>query len=308
MLTYADLHCDTLWRCYNDRITPEHPSLQLRPDPDYRRLQTYAVYIGDHIKDPYPYFKEVYAYGTEQLRRYPQMTLCHKAMEIDEAFSAGKTPYLISVEGGGFFSGNLQEDRKTVRELKQAGVCFLSLCYSKGNHLAGGFLDSELPLTEAGRNAALLLHEAGISLDLSHLNPRSANALLELLPDGVVATHSNCYALCNHGRNLTDDQILALKEKKGLMGINFYPPFLREEGEVSISDILAHMNHVESLGASAILSFGSDFDGIEKTPLDLTDSRDIPVLADAIISAKGKSFTEQCLFKNLKTYLDRIFK
>lgn len=308
MLTYADLHCDTLWRCYNDRITPEHPSLQLRPDPDYRRLQTYAVYIGDHTKDPYPYFKEVYAYGTGLLGRYPQMTLCRKATEIDEAFAAGKTPYLISVEGGGFFSGDQQEDRKTVEELKQAGVCFLSLCYSKGNHLAGGFLNPELPLTEAGRNAALLLYEAGISLDLSHLNPRSADALLDLLPDGVVATHSNCYALCGHGRNLTDDQILALKEKKGLMGINFYPPFLRAEGEAAIADILAHIDWVDQLGAGGILSFGSDFDGIEITPRDLCSSRDIPALAETLIAAKGKSFTEKCFYQNLKTYLDRFFK
>ncbi len=308
MLTYADLHCDTLWRCYEERITPEHPSLQLRPDPEYRRLQTYAVYIGDHIKDPYPYFKAVYTYGTELFRLRPEMKLCRRAREIDEAFAAGKTPYLISVEGGGFFKGDLNEDRETVRLLKADGVCFLSLCYSQGNHLAGGMLNPDQELTEAGRNAALLLNEAGISVDLSHLNRRSADALLDLLPDGIVATHSNCLSLCGHPRNLADDQILALKEKKGLMGINFYPPFLTESEEATIADVLAHIHHVEQLGAGEILSFGSDFDGITKTPRDLRNSEDIPALADALASAKGKTFTDQCLYGNLKNYLDRFFK
>ena len=306
-MIYGDLHCDTFWRCYRDRITPEHPALQVLPCPDYQRLQTYAIYVGDQIRDPWPYFKAVYAYGTELFRRRPELVLCHRAKEVDEAFAAGKTPYLVSVEGGGFFSGDLVEDHKIVKELKKAGVCFLSLCYSKGNRLAGGILNPDLPLTEAGRNAALLLREEGISLDLSHLNRRSADALLDLLPNGVVATHSNCLSLCGHPRNLADDQILALKEKKGLMGINFYPPFLKAEGETSIQDILAHLSYVEKLGASEILSFGSDFDGIDETPVDLRNSEDIPALAKNILDAKGKYLSEKYLYQNFKNYLDRVF-
>ncbi len=307
-MIYGDLHCDTFWRCYQERITPEHPNLQVRPRSDYRRLQTYAIYVGDHVRDPLPYFNAVYAYGTELFRRRGEMVLCRRAREIDEAFSAGKTPYLVSVEGGGFFSGKTVEDRKIVKELKKRGVCFLSLCYNKGNQLAGGILSPEKSLTEAGRNAALLLREEGISLDLSHLNRRSADALLEMLPDGVVATHSNCFSLCGHPRNLADDQILALKEKKGLMGINFYPPFLKAEGEASVRDVLAHLSYAEKLGAAGILSFGSDFDGINETPIGLRSSEDIPALAETLIAAKGKEAAENYLYRNFKNYLDRVFK
>lgn len=96
---------------------------------------------------------------------------------------------------------------------------------------------------------AELLREEGISLDLSHMNHRSADALLALLPDGVVATHSNCYTLAPHGRNLTDDQIRALIEKKGLIGINFYPPFLSGKQQADMEDILLHIRYLERLAA-----------------------------------------------------------
>ncbi len=296
---YGDLHCDTLWRCYENRTDLSDPALQLKRKPPFRHLQTYAIYIPDTEPEPYRYFRAVYAYGEELLRKYPEMVLCRKAEEIDRAFEAGKTPYLFSVEGGGFFGKDLERNYRIARELKKKGIAFLSLCYNKGNELAGGAL-SEGGLTAMGREVAQLLREEGISLDLSHLNHRSADELLELLPDGVVATHSNCYALADHPRNLTDGQIRALIERRGLMGINFYPPFLTNQKNAYISDILLHIRHVMALGGREILAFGSDFDGIDRTPMDLRNLWDLPRL--------GNLINDAFLYGNMKRYLDHHLK
>lgn len=299
MKIYGDLHCDTLWRCFENRTDLDDSALQLKRKPPFRHLQTYAIYIPDTEEEPYRYFRAVYAYGEELFRKYPEMALCRTAEEIDSAFETGKSPYLFSVEGGGFFSSDMEKNRRIVRELKQKGIAFLSLCYNKGNALAGGIL-SEGGLTSLGREVALLLREAGILLDLSHLNHRSADELLEFLPDGVVATHSNCYALADHPRNLTDGQIKALIERKGLMGINFYPPFLTNKKNAYISDILLHIRHVMALGGKDILAFGSDFDGIDRTPADLKGLHDLPRLGDLI--------NEAFLYGNMKRYLDDHLK
>ncbi len=296
---YGDLHCDTLWRCYENRSDLNDPTLQLTRRPPFRHLQTYAIYIPDTQEEPYRYFRSVYAYGEELIRKYPEMVLCRKATEIDAAFEAGRTPYLFSVEGGGFFGEDMEKNRRTARELKQKGIAFLSLCYNKGNHLAGGAL-CEYGLTDLGRAVALLLREEGISLDLSHLNHRSADELLALLPDHVVATHSNCYALADHPRNLTDSQIQALIERRGLMGINFYPPFLTNKKTAYISDILLHIRHVLNLGGKEILAFGSDFDGIDKTPADLPNLAALPHL--------GNLLNDAFLYENMKRYLDENLK
>lgn len=299
MKYYGDLHCDTLWRCFENRTDLDDPTLQLKRKPPFRHLQTYAIYIPDTETEPYRYFRAVYAYGEELFRKYPEMVLCRRAEEIDRAFEAGMTPYLFSVEGGNFFGKDTERNRRIAKELKQKGIAFLSLCYNKGNDLAGGAL-SEGGLTPLGREVALLLREEGISLDLSHLNHHSADDLLELLPCGVVATHSDCYALADHPRNLTDGQIRALIERKGLMGINFYPPFLTTKKNAYISDILLHIRHVMAMGGKDILAFGSDFDGIDRTPVDLKGLHDLPRLGDLINGSY--------LYGNMKRYLDDHLK
>ncbi len=302
MTFYADLHCDTLWRCYERRTTLDDPSLQLTRKPPFRHLQTYAVYIPDGTEDPYRYFRAVYAYAEEMMRRYPEMVLCRSAKEIDAAFAAGKTPYLYSVENGGFFGKDHEKNRKIAKELKKKGIAFLSLCYNQGNALAGGVL-SDAGLSEWGRDAALLLAEAGIALDISHLNRPSADALLAMSELSVVATHSDCYALVPQKRNLTDEQIKALIARKGLMGINFFPPFLNRSGEASVRDVLEHIRHVVQLGGEEILAFGSDFDGISKTPTDLQSFAALPRLAEALTAEFGAVLAERILYGNVHGWI-----
>ncbi len=302
MTFYADLHCDTLWRCYERRTHLDDPSLQLTRNPPFHHLQTYAIYIPDGTEDPYRYFRSVYAYGEEMMRRYPEMELCRTAKEIEAAFSAGKKPYLYSVEGGGFFGPDHEKNRKIAEELKKKGISFLSLCYNRGNALAGGVL-SEDGLTEQGRDAALLLNEAGIALDISHLNRRSADALLEMSELSVVATHSNCDAIVPQRRNLTDEQIKALIARKGLMGINFYPPFLNQEESATIEDVLDHIRHVLRLGGEEIIAFGSDFDGISKTPSDLLNLSALPKLFEALEREFGTVLTHRFLYGNIRDWI-----
>ncbi len=298
-MIYGDLHCDTLWRCFERRVDLSDPRLQLKKDPPFSHLQTYAIFISDAVDDPYRYFRAVYAYGQEMMRRFPQLVHCKNSREIDEAFAAGKTPYILSVEGGSFFGPDIEKNRRTAKELKDKGIAFLSLCYNRGNGLAGGYLTPERGLSPLGKEVALILREEGISLDLSHLNHRSADALLELLPDGVVATHSNCFSLTPHPRNLTDAQIKALIEKGGLIGLNFYPPFLTDEEEASIEDLMLHLRYIERLGGQRVLAFGSDFDGIEQTPKDLQNLLDVQKLSH---------LDEAYLYGNMKRYLDLYFK
>ncbi len=305
---YGDLHCDTLWRCFENRTDLSDQRLQLKRNPPFRHLQTYAIYIPDRVEEPYSYYKAVYAYGQEMMKRYPDMVHCRNAGEIEEVFSAGKTPYLLSVEGGGFFGGDLARNRRLVQTLKRHGIAFLSLCYNRGNDLAGGNLSPTRGLSPLGKEVALMLREEGISVDLSHANHKTADQLLELLPDGVVATHSDCYALVPHSRNLTDDQILAIQEKKGLIGVNFYPPFLTGTQQATVDDVLQHVSYLSRLGADEVIAFGSDFDGIETTPKGLSTLADLPAFADRMAAVFSEEKTEQYLYGNMRCYLKDFFK
>ncbi len=305
MELYGDLHCDTLWKCYRHQSDLDDPSLNIRRNPPFKHLQTYAVYIPDGTKDSYEYFRAVHTYGEELMRRYPEMHLCHSGKEIDETFAAGQTPYIYSVEGGGFFDEDMLKNERIAKELKKRGVVFISLCYNEGNHLAGG-INAEFGMSDLGKKVALLLRENGLTVDISHLNHRSADQMLELLPDHVVATHSNCYALKAHPRNLTDEQIKELIDRKGLMGVNFCHHFLSAPDDAKISDLIDHFRHILNLGGQSVAAIGGDFDGISRVPADLPDLYTVAALGDALEREFGAEITRKILYGNMKNYIDRI--
>ena len=79
----------------------------------------------------------------------------------------------------------------------------------------------------------------------------------------MIATHSDARSLCSHPRNLTDEQFLALKQRGGLVGLNFYPAFLADSGKADAVEILRHAEHFLALGGEDVLAMGSDFDGAD---------------------------------------------
>jgi membrane dipeptidase len=85
-----------------------------------------------------------------------------------------------------------------------------------------------------------------------------------LTGEPFIASHSNLRALCNHPRNLTDDQAKAIIERDGRIGITFFPYFLREGGGAGIADVLRHLERCCELGGVHCVGFGSDFDGIDQ--------------------------------------------
>lgn len=303
MKFYGDLHADTLWRCFRHGSDLDDPTLHFKRNQPFAHLQTFAIYIPDGTEDPWGYFKSVHTYGQEILRRYPEMVLCHHGAEIDAAFEKGKVPYLLSVEGGGFFGKDPARNERRVQDLKRMGISFLSLCYNEGNHLAGG-INVEFGLSEQGREVALQLRDGGISVDLSHLNRRSTDEMLALLPDHVVATHSNCNALKEHPRNLTDEQIKKLIARKGLIGVNFCHHFLSSPKDATIADILDHIRHILRLGGEEAVAIGGDFDGISRTPSDLPDLGAMPALGAALEAEFGAELAHRILYQNMKDYFD----
>lgn len=307
MLNYfADLHCDTLWRCYEQRWDLSHPALQVKEHHSHVHLQNYGIYIPDSVGDSLSYFRQIYDHGMKLFEAHSQYAHCRSWKQINEAIAEGKTPYLISIEGGCLFTDDDSYNLTVVRELREKGIAFISLCYNKGNKLAGGILSPEKGLSDAGKRVALLLYEWGISIDISHLNHRSANEMLALLPDGVVATHSNCFSLVDHPRNLTDDQIKSIISKNGLIGLNFYPPFIKGK-KVSSEDVLSHLEHLEGLGAQDVIAFGSDFDGMESHPSDLSSTEDLPRFYEKLFAKVGERAQKYC-FENVMRYLERHFK
>lgn len=142
-------------------------------------------------------------------------------------------------------------------------------------------------LTPQGRDVVRAIHAAHGIVDVSHVSDRAFEDILLMAREDnapIIATHSNCRSLAPHGRNLTDAQIVAIAERRGVIGINFHGPFLRVGGRATLADVVAHIRHIVRLVGVEHVAIGSDFEGGIAPPPGLETARGYPKLATALLN------------------------
>ena len=198
----------------------------------------------------------------------------------------------------------LEGKLETLEELAENGVKIITLTWNAANEIGGGVQEPG-GLTPFGREVLQKMEELHILPDVSHASEALFWDVLEHTQGPVLATHSNAKALCSHPRNLTDEQFLALKQRGGLVGLNFYPVFLADSGNASAVDILRHAEHFLSLGGEECLAMGSDFDGAAM-PEGITGIESIGSLAE-VFARHGYSDTliDQIFYQNCFRFFEK---
>lgn len=295
---YADLHCDTFYKCYTEQLSFDSPELDISA-PALKSLtpaiQTFAHYIPENIPDKYVFFQKMLENTLEIIHNTDGMILYKDRNDLLTAEKNGKVLAVLSVENGNIFGENTAQNIERANFLEKNHIRFLSLCYNNGSEICGGANTLE-PLTQKGREVVSLLASRNISLDLSHLNNKSASDVLDCNVKAV-ATHSDCFSLCNHHRNLTDENIVKLCERNSLIGINLYAPFLTKSKTCSLSDVKAHIDRILSLGGQNCIALGADFDGCDIYPHGIQSVSDITKLYEFIPGIRQK------MYNNVKNYL-----
>ena len=125
---------------------------------------------------------------------------------------------------------------------------------ARGNGEHGG-------LSAFGRDVVREMNRVGMLIDLSHAAESTFYDVLECSAQPVVCSHSSCKALCNHPRNLSDEQMAALAAKGGVVQLTMYSGFLREEGVATLDDFMQHLEHAIAVAGIDHVGIGTDFDG-----------------------------------------------
>ncbi len=163
-----------------------------------------------------------------------------------------------------------------------------------GQTRAAGGTGAPGPLTDFGRSLIRAFDKAGIIHDLSHLADESFWQLIDHATGPLMASHSNCRAIVPTDRQLSDEMIKAIAQRRGVIGINFYDQFLQKpehyrKQRCTLADLIAHIQHMaDLLGTTKNIGIGSDMDGglgREEIPVEITTAADLPRLADALASA-----------------------
>ena len=185
-------------------------------------------------------------------------------------FGNGRVTAILHLEG----AEPLAPDLSDLDEWYERGLRSLGPVWSRANDFAEGVAfafpaspDTGPGLTDAGRALVRACNERGILVDCSHLNRRGFLDVAELSEAPLVATHSNAWTLCRSSRNLEDDQLDAIRDSGGVVGVNFAVAFLREDGRLDtdtpLDDVCRHVEYLaERMGVDHV-AFGSDFEGAD---------------------------------------------
>ena len=171
----------------------------------------------------------------------------------------GKKAIMLGIENG----YAIGKDITNVERFRRRGVVYMTLCHNGNNDICGSarYNDENLGVSKFGEDVIREMNRTGMMIDLSHSGERSFYDTLEISQVPVVCSHSSCRSLCDHPRNLTDEQIKAITRKGGVIQVCLYSGFLRSDREANILDAIEHLNHIVNLAGVEHVGIGTDFDG-----------------------------------------------
>ncbi|CAM3382436.1 dipeptidase [Brevibacillus invocatus] len=261
-----DLHCDALLKLWyadgkksyeNDE---ELDTNKLRLLQGGVKVQGFAIYTPTNLSSEQRFhcaLDQIYYFQTEVLAKNPEMKQIKEWIDID-SLKDGEIGAILTLEG----VEPIGNDLKKLHLFYQLGVRAVGLTWNYANLAADGADETRNGgLTLFGKEIVNFHNEHKILTDVSHLCEGSFWDVMEYAKYPF-ASHSNARALCDHQRNLRDEQAKALFEKGGTLHVTYVTMFINEQGQVGIPDLIRHVDHFCSLGGVRHLGLGSDFDGI----------------------------------------------
>lgn len=288
-MIYSDLHCDTVTRCFEKKesIVKASGHINAFKSKQLKELrQCFALFVPDDKKGStaFSYLEKLVGFYEKE----------------KESLENTNIKPILTVENGAALGG----DSDNVSFLAQKQVKMLTLTWNGENELAFGADCDEGGLKSFGKRVIAKMEQERMLVDVSHLNEESFYDVASFVTTPLVASHSNCFCLVPHKRNLKDEQIKLIIESGGLIGICFHEPFLSVSGMSNFEMLYRNIFHVLSLGGENVLCFGSDFDG--GTPvIELSSLQKVKNLYGYL---KGRGLGEKLLEKIFCRNADRLFQ
>lgn len=267
-----DMHCDTLiegWRKPERSFYDGDTSINLKLlKENGSLLQFFAMYLSRNemkTMDSYDILKGIYGYYQTQMEKYSDIIKpVYSAQDVLENEKKGLLSSLLTVEDGVFIDGKIER----VQEVYDMGVRLITLMWNFENSV--GFPCSDDPeahlkgLKPFGIEVVEKMNELGMIIDVSHMSEGGFYDVARYSKKPFVASHSCARALCNHRRNLTDDQLKTIGNAGGIAGVNFECSFLKEgSNRATYDQIIEHLLYMKDKAGVDAVGFGSDFDGID---------------------------------------------
>jgi microsomal dipeptidase-like Zn-dependent dipeptidase/gamma-glutamyl-gamma-aminobutyrate hydrolase PuuD len=228
--------------------------------PQPKQGETFPSKVSFPVEGPKEYADLIFDKIAAIVSANPDhIALARTPDELYENKRLGRKSIMLGIENALALNGQLEN----VRHFAQRGVVYITLCHNgdndvcdscRGNSLHGG-------VSPFGEQVIGEMNRLGLMVDLSHAADKSFYDALDISRTPIVCSHSSARALCDHPRNLTDDMMRALARKGGVAQTTLYPGFLRSNGQATILDAIAHLEHAIQVMGIDHVGLGTDFDG-----------------------------------------------
>lgn len=304
-----DAHCDVLSKLllnpgldFSDDTSGLEVTLP-RLKKSHVMLQWMAIWLPKRLEnaDFNDVLRCVEIYDTH-ITKHPEIGTVRTRGDIARLQTEGRIGTLLTLEGVDALAGSLSH----LRTLYKLGVRSLGITWNYANWAADGVMEPrQSGFTIKGRKLVKECNRLGILIDASHLCEKAFWELSELTERPFLASHSNAYSVCPHPRNLNDDQIKEMIRGRGMIGLNFYPPFIAAGTVVTIDHLLLHVEKICELGGAEHLGLGSDFDGIGSWVPGLEHSGCFDTLTNALLQQYSQHLVEGFMYRNWLSFLER---
>ncbi len=263
-----DTHCDTITCLYEQNKSLSDNDLHI----SLNKMSKYGAYVQFFAVFSDPAYRSNACERTLEIidrlyceieKNSDRIALCTTKKDMYRAIYAKKNVAFLSLEGA-----EAIVNFAMLRNFYRLGVRCIAPTWNVSNHIASSVAEDnpKYGLTEFGVRLLAETDRLKIITDVSHISEKAFWDIAQRAKLPFIASHSNSKSLCAHRRNLTDEQFTAIKNSGGCVGINLYPPFLKNDGNAGICDVIRHIEHFMSLDGEDSIGIGSDFDGVDSLP------------------------------------------
>jgi len=311
---FMDMHTDMISRAIRLPAGQQGLFDNSRLDVDFKRLSQFAAPVqvfalwcpNDWVASAFDQTNRMIDFFEQEVAKHSDIIeIAHDLNDIKRISGAGKISAILAIEGGEALMGRIEN----LDHFYNRGVRIFGLTWNRENALGfGRATGSTQGLKPFGLQCIERMNQLGIIIDVSHLNDAGFWDVYNKTTRPYIASHSNIYRVHNRSTNLRDDQIKAIVDRGGVIGINFYPPALTANRNATIGDVMAQFRYLINFGAGNHIVLGSDFDGITTKPIGLNDVSSLHTLADTITFEFGDFMSIKIMEGNFYDFLIRYFE
>ena len=222
--------------------------------------ETFSSKVDFDVKSPTEYADLIFDKIEEIVSANADyLALARTPGDLYENKRHGRKSIMLGIENGLALNGQLQN----VAHFAERGIVYITLCHNGDNDLCDSArgCNTHGGVSRFGEQVIRQMNRLGLMVDLSHAGERSFYDAIDISQTPIVCSHSSCRALCDHPRNLTDEQMKRLAQSGGVMQVTLYNGFLVKDGEATILDAVNHLEHAISVMGIDHVGIGTDFDG-----------------------------------------------